>query len=94
LSYIQLIQSRILEKRDSDWLTWRDDYKRLNDEPVVKTCEIPLGIRGASLQVSQSLSLFLEKRDSDWLTWRDAPRIPSGISHVFTTGSSLRLITT
>jgi hypothetical protein len=25
---------------------------------VVKTCEIPLGIRGASLQVSQSLSLF------------------------------------
>jgi hypothetical protein len=34
------------------------NYKRLNDEPVVKTCEIPLGIRGASLQVSQSLSFF------------------------------------
>ncbi|OQE20832.1 hypothetical protein PENFLA_c015G06178 [Penicillium flavigenum] len=27
------------------------NYKRLNDEPVVKTCEIPLGIRDASLQL-------------------------------------------
>lgn len=28
------------------------DYKRLNDRPVVKSCEIPLKIRGVSLQVS------------------------------------------
>lgn len=28
------------------------DYKHLNDYPVVKSCEIPLGIRDVSLQVS------------------------------------------
>lgn len=38
------------------------NYKRLNDEPLIKTCEIPLGIRDASLQVSKTLSFFKNSR--------------------------------
>lgn len=32
------------------------NYKRLNERPVIKSCEIALGIRDVSLQVRQTLS--------------------------------------
>jgi hypothetical protein len=32
------------------------NYKRLNEWPVIKSCEIALGIRDVSLQVRQTIS--------------------------------------
>lgn len=32
------------------------NYKRLNEGPVIKSCEIALGIHDVSLQVSQTLA--------------------------------------